>query len=263
MKGHIAYILTGLIIIGGLAAGEGFALSPPDDMIVSVANADFINHPSNIYKVGDPINLKVIVQGSATPVNVSSGFTGQEFRLMLYFTYEDNIVVISNKRDSHSKEYNTEAPFADLIKVDGKLVQVESDETLESNWWWEGDLDATQFYTLTRPGKILVSAKVPLKIYDHDNIIPGTKKAKLCLEENNNLDKCWSGVLESVSIPICITDDLDGDGYYYPCVPDGSATTVVDCDDGDGAVNPGTSEIVGDGRLLNSIIETLRLLPNS
>lgn len=62
--------------------------------------------------------------------------------------------------------------------------------------------------------------------------------------ENQGVERCFDGVDNNCNGLIDETEDVDGDGYrnYFSCQYE-----LQDCDDGDAAVNPGATEICGDG----------------
>jgi hypothetical protein len=242
MKKYIICILVNLLFVGVLTISNGLALSDPPNMRVSVANTD----PSNTYLLGSPINLVLILENMDGVLEIKpyEGFSAQDFRHMLDFVYDDGTVIKSNEQESIVYRNGREVPLPDLLYRNGEMLPVETVEFLEPHWWWRGDMDANEVYSLARTGNVLISAKIPIRSYD--DIIPETENKALFCDDETRTD-CFAGDLEPVEISICITADLDGDDFYSPCIPEGSATDTLDCDDGDISINPAASEIINNG----------------
>ncbi|MBA7634400.1 hypothetical protein ES703_41984 [subsurface metagenome] len=117
---------------------------------------------------------------------------------------------------------------------DGKLIQVEAVEVLPVGWHKEVErFDALDIYSLNQAGYWSVRAKIPMRTYPQASVVTTGDFPYAPLGSCD-----WCGVLESIPYNFVIWADADDDGYKYP---------QEDCDDTNAAINPGVTEIPGNG----------------
>lgn len=235
MKRILFSILTGLIIIAGIGLNNVMAAGPPN-IKVSLAL------DKSAYLLGsDPIKAVITLENmSGGNIFTSNGFNGEPFHLFLTFIGPDGKGITANELGSHE----TEGGPPKVIVVSGELIQVEGVETLANGWVLSIEIpDAHTYYTLTKAGRYSVKAIIPMRTYptiDYPNV-SGVDYARI-----NSSD--WSGALESNSVDFSLVADADVDGYSYPeAVSPPYNASAPDCNDNNAAINPGVTEIPGNG----------------
>ena len=247
--------ITTIIIFIVLTSVHLFALGPPPKMRVKIFTTDPVFRLNK-----DPIKIHMILANAgADKIITRKDFETSNFHRMLHFRYDDGRVVVARPESNLPKEYSeAPLPIQMAVKFDGdskfKPVILESREELDNNGGGGGGWgihtiisDASDLYDFPGTGKMTIGIKIPMTTYART--VPGTGLVQLCIDDTSN--DCWQGVLKlpersREAHRICLVEDTDTDGYYYPCPYPKNAK--MDCDDSDSTVNPGVSEIQGNGK---------------
>ncbi len=245
-----------LITLIGMAAGSVWAqecadgVAPAFDVVLALEKSAYDGDEA-IYA------SLALVNRSGEEVVTSKGFMASQFVLMLQFKDEKGNVITSDKlssitaptppphrvfpittTDAEGKIIKSELIPGDLVekipadyaKTFGK-VPPESEPSVNN-------FNLMDFYPLEgRNGYFTVQAVIAMRTYPADVLTitdSGLEYAPLTPEDTAN----WCGALRSNIVSFTKVGDADGDGYLYP---------GADCDDTNADVNPGATEIPGDG----------------
>jgi hypothetical protein len=231
---------------GFLMAAAHTAQAGASDVKVSLA----LN--KSVYLLADAndkieMTLEIENQG-AGDVITSAGFSDRPFHLLLLLI-DPNGKSIAATLLKLGDEHEGPNPRV-LYDANGNPVQVEAVEILP------GTANPTssayrlqhttpnlrEYYAMSLTGYYTVKAVIPFRTYNGVfQQIDGQFYALLG-------DTNFEGTLESNTVRFALVGDGDSDGYAYPVADSRvSAQTVADCDDRNAAVNPGATEILGNG----------------
>ena len=224
-----------VFICAAIAAGNGTAQTPPN-LKVALALEKAIYYPDQ------PIKIVMTLANQGENIITSKSFLDQDFHIFLRFTGEDGIEIASNELKDMKLP---DPPPPRVLRIDGKLIQVETVEVLAGlgelePWVLSLTIaDARSHYALTKGGKYSVRAVIPMGTYPAYETVSGMKYARI---DSAN----WSGALESNTASFTLVADADGDGYYYPKAF--GVHPEIDCNDNDPLINPGMKEIPNNGK---------------
>jgi len=232
----IALTIGILVLMGGVISGEVFA-QPEIKVTLTLDKAK--------YYPGEAISATLMLRNAGEEdVIASKKFVDTDFRLTLFFTVPDQTQIsaqgpaVMNAPDP--------PPPPETVLVEGNLIQVEQVEVLNGTgtsdpWALETPpFSVNTYYPLSKSGTYVVRALIPIRTYPDYEISSESVKYAPIGSAN------WWGWLESNPVSFVLVGDADGDGYYYPEAYGTHAE--VDCNDNDPAVNPGVSEIPGNGK---------------
>lgn len=238
MKTKTWVFLISLMVILGTGYNPGMAQAADPPVIkVSVALLD----ADLKFLLNEDIRIVMSLENVGSEVITSEGFSARDFHLELHFT--------------HIRADGTEALYTAIVEEDiveplppkpvlqnSVFVQVETIERLPADWVLTLDpFIARQFYTIDQAGKWRVKAVIKMRTYP-----PGDVQSPVGQPEYVPLGASdWSGDIESAAVAFTILTDADSDSYYYPEAY--GANAQADCDDANAQVNPGVSEIMGNG----------------
>jgi hypothetical protein len=197
------------------------------------------------YALGiDPIKVAVTLENiSGGEVLVSDGLTRESLALLLTFTDPNGEPIIADQQQRETDD----PPPPRVLPVAGELVQVDQLEILEPTFVQSATVpDVRDLYTALQappatPGFYRVTCTVPVRTYASIyRTVAGIDYAELDAAT-------FGGVITCPTTTFALFTDADGDGYSFPVPDPAGATTMPDCDDGNAAVNPGATEIPGDG----------------
>jgi hypothetical protein len=191
----------------------------------------------------EPINILIRLENnSGAEVITPESFGNKRFDLLLKFTYIDSDgkekVIVANETGEYFSPPTPDMLPQDL-DGDGRYDTVEK-ITRWANGWVRviGPFDAYSNYNL-KPEKFVVKVSTSTRFIDQANVFTytGEEYAYIMPGPGDSSGPLWSS-----KFPLCIRDDGDDDGYYYPaCQPN----ETEDCDDGNAGVNPGIVEMSG------------------
>lgn len=246
MKKPFLGAVISLILLGGLSLSDGWAQgigTPPSLTITLVLDSSKYRTtaPTNPAIPNDPIKAEITIRNTGTsPIITSAGFSQKPFHLFLVFTDPDGKAITAPELGSGISEGGPPR----VIIVNGVAVQVEEVEVLPVGFEKIVLIpDVRKFYSLTKAGRYSVKAVIPIRTYPAiTHTISGVNFASI---DSFN----FAGTIESNTVRFSLITDADKDGFAFP-EPDSriSANTVPDCNDNDPTINPGATEIPGDGK---------------
>jgi hypothetical protein len=197
------------------------------------------------YRLGvDPIKLVVSLENvSGSPVLVSDGLTRHPLALVLTFINPQGHAFIA---DQQVRESSDPAPPR-VLPVEGELVPVDPLELIPADFLQSATVDdAGTLYTVLVPptataGFYQVTATVPLRTY------AGIYRTIAEVDYAKLDTATFGGVITSDPMQFALFNDADGDGFFFPVPDPNGVNTVPDCNDGNAGVNPGATEVPGDG----------------
>lgn len=236
----ISLILTGTIITGDVFAAPAIKVGLALVKSPSTGKLSYLKNPE------EPIPIVLSFANTGPSVITSESFTALPFYLLLTFIDPDGKGITSKHLVETMPE---EPPPPQVIPVDVQgtvqLLQVEPVQTLsgagDQNPWRivQNIPNAHVYYELTKAGRYSVKAIIPMRTYPRiDHIFSGEEYSELASSN-------WAATIESNTVFFSLIEDADGDGYYYPDAY--GQHTLPDCNDNDPAVNPGATEIQGNG----------------
>jgi len=188
----------------------------------------------------DPITAELTIKNTGNqPIVTSAGFSQKPFHLFLIFVGPDGKPITA----AEAGEGVHEGGPPKIVPVGNAYLQVEEIEILPIGFQKIITIpDLRAFYNLDKAGRYTVHALIPFRTY----------ATFFTLESGNfaSIDAFnFAGALQTETVRLSLIADADGDGYAFP-EPDSriSGLPVPDCDDNSSAVNPGMSEIIGDGK---------------
>jgi hypothetical protein len=202
------------------------------------------------YQLGvDPIKLAVTLKNvSGEIVLASDGLTSQPLALLLTFLDPDGQPLIADQQilptdDPPPPRVLTVEDATGLVD----LVQVDPLESLAPTFVQSVTVeDARTLYTAlnlpdTRVGYYRVNCTVPVRTYAAIYRRQGEV-------DYAQLDTAtFGGVITCPTTTFVLFGDTDGDGYFSPVPNPAAPEDAPDCDDDNPAINPGATEIPGDG----------------
>jgi hypothetical protein len=215
-----------------------FAQTPPG-VKVSVA-VDKV-----AYALGtEPIKVAATLENiSGGEVLASDGLTLEPLAILLTFTDPNGQPIIADQLERETDD----PPPPRVLPLAGELVQVDQLEILEPTFVQSVTVpDVRDLYTSLQappaePGFYRVTCTVPVRTYAAIyRTVAGVDFAQLDTAT-------FGGEITCPSTTFALFTDADGDGYFFPVPDPNGVTTVPDCDDGNVAVNPGATEVPGDG----------------
>ena len=245
-----------LITLIGMAAGSAWAqkcadgTAPLFDVILELDKSSYDGDEAIYASLS-------LVNGSEEQVVTSKGFMASHFVLMLQFIDEKGNLITSDTLSSITAPtppphrvfpITTTDEAGKIIKselIPGDLVEyIPADyaktfgEVPPEQEPSENNFNLLDFYPLEgRNGYFTVEAVIAMRTYPAGvlkSTDSGLEYAPLTPEDTAN----WCGALRSNIVSFTKVGDADDDGYLYP---------GPDCDDTNAAVNPGATEIPGDG----------------
>jgi len=223
-----------------IVPSKAFPLGDPPDLEIRV------NTKERVYRLGnDPIKITLLVSAGSSDFITRKDFKMHDFQRMLHFTYDDgNVVTADKKREKPGVVTGDPPPLPRQAVKRNKAILIGETEKIrgfsgpDDDEGWSKRINigsAAAHYPLDRVGKMTISMKIPGVTY-RENISPDTDLVELCTDPDRT--DCWHGTFKSVNNPrICLVEDADRDGYYFPC-PYGDHNEI-DCDDANDSVNPG------------------------
>jgi hypothetical protein len=252
-------ILASLILVLALGISAGIAQQVPicktqavvgpagPDICVSLGVGDLSGQdisPRDLFQAGENIMVLLAMENmGSTDIITKKGFGEEYFHLKLRFIYtapdgKKQLITATNP-------LNADEPGPPRTRIiNTQFVQIEPVEILPGSpqpWAWTVDpFNAHDFYELDRAGGYSVKAAIGMRTYPKNALLTSAPP----VVPLGSAD--WEDVLVSNTVNFSITDDVDGDGYFYP-VASGSHAEV-DCDDTDPDVNPGAPETPDNGK---------------
>jgi hypothetical protein len=252
IKKILLSIILGLMIIGGVTAADGLAQDPPNISVSLATNklSYLLDDPGTPQADPEKIQMNLSLKNNdLTDIITSKGFSALPFHLLLTF-------IDPNGKGITTKEVegvlSGDPPPPPVLPVAGELIQAEPVEILpdgrpggvssDLNPWTLSLAipNAHAYYSLTKAGRYSVKAIIPMRTYP-----PPIDYTVSSVPYERIDSSTWAGVIDSNIVKFSLLADADEDGYYYP-EPYG-AHLEADCDDGEPNVNPGMSEIPGNG----------------
>ena len=241
MRKGLASLFMAALVWGGLLLGHGAAQDTSPTLQVSLAlnSATYVLAPEP--GASDPITITLSLANTGTEaIFTKAGFSNGPFHLFLTFIDPDGKGIIATQLTSPS---SPEGPPPRVAVIQGELVQVDKIETLPVQFVLTMRFDARTFYAFTKAGSYTVKATIPIRTYPASAVFQSGGEALAPLSEAN-----FQGSLESNTERFVLVADADADGFAFPVADSRVAPgTVPDCDDTKAAVNPGTTEIAGNG----------------
>ena len=242
-----ALLLALSVLVGGLP-GMGLAQAPPGVTVRVVL-------VQQTYVLGvDPLKLAIIVENVSGDTVLVSQRVFEEIPLALTLTFvrPDGVAIIADLETLPSPE--PPPPLTLPIEAVGggttAYVPVDRLVVMEPGFVESVTVaDARALYSKLDPGAGPVAsgfyqvwATVPFRTYPAVyRVVAGESYAALD-------PALFEGVLQSVPLRFAVVADADGDGYTTPVAdPASPPPGGVDCDDSNAAINPGATEVVGDG----------------
>ena len=253
---NLSCLVAGVLLAGMPGGGAGTAQAssstPPSIKVTLIfRGGQFADR--QLYLPADNVPFTLILENNGsgdvvTPVL----FTSTPFHLKLTFVNQTTgQVITANLSD---KVGDPPPPLGIMIGEDFvPVVPVQvlrGASAIPGPRWIErlDEINARKFYDLL-PGVYSVKASFDMRTYPG---VDGTDSVlgDYAYEFNPPLDYAqtnsnWNGTLESNTAYFSITDDKDGDGYYFPVAF--GANAAPDCDDSHADVNSGRAEIPGNG----------------
>ena len=240
-RGH-GFILCLLVIVCMLGVPTGgHAQTTESGMTVSLAlNPTFISS-------GDTTPLKAtitVTNVSGGQVLTRQGFSGEPWEVLLIFTSPSGDTVTSHLTlgDPNAEDEPPTVVWVRDAEGVNRKVYVQGIEVLSSDFTRTVALpDARQLYELMAE-QYTVQVIIPFQRYEVIlTTVDGVPVAP-------STDAVFEGYLVSNVVDLTILGDADADGYTVPVGdPGGPAPIKPDCQDADPAVNPGATEIEGNG----------------
>jgi len=236
-------IVTAFAVAVHIGLGAAYGGTPPE-MKVSLSFVDQDDNPidKDVFVLGQDSRIAVYLQYVGQDSLVASEiFARKRFHLCLLFTYvgpdgKEKLITAENREDAG------DPPPPRVKLVDGQFLQMELVEVF-AGWVWKVAFNVEDHYTLPGAGNYSVEAVIPITTYPGWALqtIKDKKYAQIT-------DADWVDPIGSRSISFSIVTDADGDGYCFP-VAHGSCQhdQAADCNDNDTHVNPGATEIEGNG----------------
>lgn len=240
----VCSLIMSLMIVAGLIIGNAYAQAPEIKVSLALSGSHvpnklvyLLDNPATQGKDPEPIVMEITLKNTGVSEITSMGFKNRLFHLYLVFAGPGGAIINANElgRDVQKDP----PPPENIIGADGEFIQVEAVESVENGWTLTVSIpNAHAYYTLMKAGNYSVIAMIPMRTYTES--IPGTGSAALEAVK-------WEGALESNRVYFSLVDDADGDMYSFPEAISPPYGALVDCDDNNPAVFPGSVEIPGNG----------------
>ncbi|MFC1844355.1 putative metal-binding motif-containing protein [Thermodesulfobacteriota bacterium] len=227
---RIKTVIISLVLFWVMLPGILIAGTPPSIDVT-------LDFDRSTYLLDDAIMATITLTNLGSDVIITDGFKARDFHLMLRFTGSTGNVITKNT-DQGSGE-----PLGPPIYYDGDTpVQAEKVEIVEAGWTYSTTFNVRDYYTLNKADTYTVKVVIPARTF---SAISHTSA-------NGNfadLDGVyWWGIVESSEGTLSSVADADDDTYSYPLVDSRiSAHTKPDCNDNNPGINPGASEVAGNG----------------
>lgn len=200
---------------------------------VSVDNATAVYRYSPTTPEAIMVSMS-LVNATAGEIFTSAGFSARRFYLNLAFTDQQGKTITA--RDLSQLYGGQEPPPPLVVPIGDEMVQVEAVEGLAAGWNIHFDpFNAYDYYTL-RPGKFTMRADIHARFVAPGNVLTIDGKAYATIAPGPG---DATAVLTSSTVPLCIQQDEDRDGYFTPAC---AAGEKADCNDADAGINPGATE---------------------
>ena len=253
IKKILLSLIIGFMTVCWVTVAVGLAQNDPPKISVSLATNKLIyllDDPGTPQADPEKIQMNLSLKNDdLTDIITSKGFSALPFHLMLTFIDPDGKGITTKEiRESLSGD----PPPPPVLPVGGELVQAEPVEILPDGrpggvssdpnpWTLSLNIpDAHAYYSLTKAGRYSVKAIIPMRTYP-----PPIDYTVSSVPYERIDSSTWAGVIESNTVNFSLLADADGDGYYYPDAY--GLYNLPDCDDNNPNVNPGVSEIRGNG----------------
>lgn len=231
MKKISCIIVMGLLLVCAAGMQGGFAQDPPLPLSFNLLL------DKSVYYPGEPINVVMsLVNNSGNEVYTSKGFGDSFFHLFLYFGDSEGKVIKSFQLKDITA-FTPKPPPVFLVGED--LVQGDPIEILLNGWVVTLKFDAFEYYSLVKGGAYTVTGKISMRTYATYETVSDVKFSRIATPNRQ-------GTLESNTVNFTLVRDADNDGYYYPLAY--GSHGAVDCNDNDAMVNPGRTEVAGNGK---------------
>lgn len=246
-KKILLFIVISLILIGGITTSDAVTQNPPTIQVsLAFVKSPLTGKVSYLLNPLEPIPMRLSLTNlGPADILTSQGFSALPFHLLLTFIDPDGKGITSKDLESTTSGEPPPPPIIP-VNIQGtiQLLQVEPVERLQGGqnpWTLVIDIpDAHAYYSLTKAGRYSVKAIIPMRTYPFP-IDYSTPSGDYKQIDSFN----WADTLKSNPVDFSLIADADGDGYYYPEAY--GQHNLPDCDDTDPNVNPGATEIQGNG----------------
>jgi hypothetical protein len=246
-KKILLFIVISLILIGGITTSDAVTQNPPTIQVsLAFVKSPLTGKVSYLLDPLEPIPMRLsLTNWGPVDILTSQGFSALPFHLLLTFIDPDGKGITSKDLESTTSGEPPPPPIIP-VNIQGtiQLLQAEPVERLQGGqnpWTLVIDIpDAHAYYSLTKAGRYSVKAIIPMRTYPFP-IDYSTPSGDYKQIDSFN----WADTLKSNPVDFSLIADADGDGYYYPEAY--GQHNLPDCDDTDPAVNPGATEIQGNG----------------
>jgi len=248
-QGHtliLPFLRRGLLALALSVMPWGFshAQVAPLDVQISIDRSTYIFEdlpPLGLTQ--DPIQIQMVINNPGLSVLSDQDFvaTGGEepFELQLLVRDPQGQLITATDLQPEGEPLPSRG-----FPVNGQLIAVAAVESIGSGVVLDLLIpDIRQLYALTGPGQYTVQAHIPFRNF---TTVFVTDPNNQDFSKLTDID--FVGALRSNVVPFALVTDADADTYAFP-VSDPRVPTfsVADCDDSNPNVNPGQSEILGDG----------------
>ncbi len=232
-------LLLILLVVGSLDTGLSEAQVVGSGMTVQLTLSETVLPPVNPPTLSASITVDNI---SGADLLTRAGFSGEPWEVLLVFSNTVTGATITAHQTLGDPNAEDTPPTVVWI-VDGaginRKIYVKNVETVGSTFTRTvGLADVQQLYDLV-PGAYTVQVLIPFQRYEASQLVGGAAPSTSAVFE---------GFLTSNVVGLTVLADVDGDGWTVTEADQNGPTPIaVDCNDDNAAINPGATEIQGNG----------------